>query len=233
MQPNKTKLALKIGAVVLGALCASNSYADTFTAQVTTVDDVVITERQALAFGSNIFTTAGTSCELQVGAGGTADAPGSVLMNYQDILIGTPGAQGADYGELAGDGCVVGAGAADGVTPGIWDVTGLSGGAVSILITEIAQTDAAITYEPSGCVVVYSGDNATGADDCVALTSGGVVTGSFADDTATEDEGGGTGDTGASVESQFSFAIGGEISIVSGLVAENPYDVQFQIDITY
>jgi hypothetical protein len=232
MQPNKTKLALQIGAVVLGALCASNSYADTFTAQVTTVDDVVITERQALAFGENIFTTAGTTCVLGVGAGGTATAPGSVLMNYTDTLAGTPGAQGANYGLLSGDGCVVGAGAADGVTPGIWDVTGLAGGAVSILVTEIAQTDAAITYEPSGCVVVYDGTTGAGLDDCDALASGGVVSGQFADNTAAEDETVGP-DTGTSTEGQFSFAVGGTISIVSALVAENPYDVQFQIDITY
>lgn len=230
MQPNKTKLALQIGAVVLGALCASNSYADTFTAEVTTVDDVEITERVALSFGTNVFTTASTSCTMLVTDESTGTAnPTPVLMKYASTAAVSVG--GA-YGDLSGDGCV-NATTDTAVTAGVWDITGIPGGSVKILLTEIAQDVTDYTYSPdTGCYVEYNGDNTANADSCVALAPGTVYTTPLA--ASAEDDAVPAAGSGTSVAGALAFTVGGTISIgTSGLTAETPYDLKFQVDVTY
>jgi len=229
MQPNKTKLALQIGAVVLGALCASNSYADTFTATVTTIDDVQITERVPLTFGNNVFTTAGT-CTLPVTADTGAAGPGGVLMRYD--RSDTQATPGTSFQVLSGTSCVTGG---TGVTAGVWDITGIAGGTVSILLTTVAQSDPNFTYAPTGCYVSYSGDTADNGDSCDALTPGNVVSTPIALAALSEDDstGGGAG-SGVAVGGSLSFAVGGTITVgAGGLVAETPYDLAFQVDVTY
>ncbi|KXI27656.1 hypothetical protein [Paraglaciecola hydrolytica] len=233
MQPNKTKLALQIGAVVLGALCASNVYAATFTATVTTIDDVTIAQRASypLTFGSNMFTQANTSCTLQVGGtSGEDDHPGGLLMRHSHTS-GTP--QGADFGVLEGDGCV---NTAIGVTPGIWDISGIPGGSVSILITQVAQSPTTFTYSPDeACYVSYSGGTVDDADDCLDLVPGNVVTARLPVSGAAEADTTSIGANGGVAQAGLvSIAVGGTVAI--GAVALDPsaaYNLAFQIDVTY
>ena len=233
MQPNKTKLALQIGAVVLGALCASNVYADTFTASVTTIDDVTITQRTGypLTFGSNMFTTASTSCTLQVGGtAGEADHPGGLLMRHAH---NGGSSQGADFGFLTGTGCV---NTNSGVTPGIWDISGIPGGSVSILITQVAQTPTTFTFSPdNACYVNYSGDTANDGDDCLDLVPGGVETALLPVSGAAEADVGGIGVNGGVAQAGLvSIAVGGTVTIgATPLSASQAYNLAFQIDVTY
>lgn len=228
MQPHKTKLALQIGAVVLGAMCASSAFADTFTASVITIDDVEITERVPLTFGENIFTTADTSCTLQVSnEAGTAN-PAPSLMNYSTTADVD---EGADFGDTDGDGCV---NDATDATAGVFDISGLSGAAVNILLTTLVQTDTAYTYAPdTACYVAYSGDTADDGDSCETLTPGIVVNTPLAA-AAEDDATGGGSSAGTSVDGALSFVVGGTIGIGSdGLDPETTYDLQFQVDVTY
>jgi len=232
MQPNKTKLALQIGAVVLGALCASNVYADTFTASVTTIDDVTITQRAGypLTFGSNMFTQASTTCTLQVSnLAGTA-YPGGLLMRHDSTAAV---AQGADFGVLTGAGCVNGS---NGVTPGIWDISGIPGGSVSILVTQVAQTPTTFTYAPDqACYVSYSGGTVDDADRCLTLTPGNVVAALLPVSAAAEDDAtGGGANAGVPQAGIVSIAVGGTVAIgATPLSASTAYNLAFQIDVTY
>jgi hypothetical protein len=231
MQPNKTKLALQIGAVVLGALCASNSYADTFQAAITTIDDVEITERVELSFGSNMYTTAGTCTILAAADSVALQQPGGVLMNYMNNA-GTL-TQGTNYGDLSGTSCVTGD--AEGATAGVWDISGVQAGTVSILFSQVDQSDPTLfEFSPdTGCYVNFNGDTTDDADSCDAFTVGNVITGAILAATAEDDaSGAGTG-SGASVAGELSFTVGGTVTVLDDLVAETGYDLAFQIDVTY
>jgi hypothetical protein len=228
MQPNKTKLALKIGAVILGAAVASSVSADPFTATITTIDDVTITPVNALTFGSNIFTTASTSCTM-LSSGSAPTDPGTALMEIDATTVIT---QGLNYGSLTGDGCVNAPGSDTSVTPGVWEINGAAGGSVSILISEVAQVGGDFTYAPSGgCYVLYNGDTTGDADSCTTLIPGTVVTAQNLFSTADLDTGAATT---LAAEGQLRFTLGGVISIgATGLTAETDYDLAFQVDVTY
>jgi hypothetical protein len=233
MQPNKTKLALKIGAVVLGALCASNASADTFTAIVNTVDDVTITPRagQVLDFGPNIYVTAGGICTINVD--GTTDLPGGVLMNYAEATDAV--AQAASFGSITGGstlGCATTTTTANGASVGVWDVVGAPGVAVSLLISPVTQTGD-YTFVPDGCFVDYDSTITDDADACTDIASNAVQTATFAA-ASSEDDGGGSTGSGTSVGGQFSLAVGGVLTVgTTPLNPATPYDLSFQIDVTY
>jgi hypothetical protein len=237
MQPNKTKLALQIGAVVLGAICASNSFADTFTATINTVDDVNIAPRAGyvLDFGPNLFVDAGSSCELQVSAQAAGNQPGGDLMNYA-ITLDNAADPDASFGSLDGTGlgCTTTATpAAGGTSAGIWDISGAAGTQVSLLITNIVQTPADFTFVPSGCYVNYSNTDAANGDSCLALAANSVETANFAASTAEDDALPGAG-AGTSTPGQFSIALGGLLTVgVADLDPSRTYDLSFQIDVTY
>jgi hypothetical protein len=229
MQPNKTKLALKIGAVVLGALCASGASAETFTATVNTVADVRIDRRAgtALDFGQSILVQSGGICTVQVGVTASTEAPGGLLMNYDRA---SPTAAGVNYGTLDGAGCL------DGVTSqaGIWDAFGAAGAAVSILFTELPQ-EADFTFEPSGCYVFYGPGNDTDTDTCAALPINTATAAKFSLSDALESDAGTPGtNAGTPISGQFSFAVGGTITVgATDLDPATPYNVEFQVDVTY
>ncbi|MDX2367788.1 MAG: hypothetical protein QNK36_05210 [Colwellia sp.] len=222
MQPNKTKIALVIGALLFGASGASN--ADPFTANVTTIDDVTIltVPGNDLSFGTNVFTTAGT-CTM------SASAPGSALMQYDD---GVGVVAQTTWGDLSSAGtasCVVGASLG---TPGVYEVKGVGAGAVSVLLTEVAQVGGDFTFDPSGgCYTDFDAVAGPTADTCTTLNAGTVVPTFLAAATAVEDEGTGTH---ASVEGTLRFTVGGTITVgATGLTAETPYNLAFQVDVTY
>jgi len=238
MQPNKTKLALQLGAVVLGALCASNAYADIFTASITTVNDVNISPRASypLEFGPNIFIDAGQSCRLLVSDQGNGNEPGAALMNYS-VTTANSADPDTSFGSLdgSGGGCAsTSTPAAGGSSAGIWDITGTPGTQVSLLITDIVQTPNNFTFVPSGCYVNYSGDNTADSDSCLALAANSVETTVFADIPATEDDGTPGAGAGNSVAGQFSIALGGLLTVGGAdLDPATAYNLSFQIDVTY
>lgn len=232
MQPNKTKLALQIGAVVLGALCASNSYADTFTATVNTVADVGIAPRvgQPLDFGPNVLIDALGECTMLATNEAGLGTPGGTLMNYG--RADNAAAADAAFGTIAGTGCVD---SATDTTGGIWDLTGAPGVTVSLLISDVVQTPSSFTFVPAGCYVSYNGDDTTNSDSCVALAANAVVTARFAATGTDEDDTAGLGTDGAvAVAGQFSIAVGGVLTVGAlDLDAATDYDLAFQIDVTY
>lgn len=210
MQPNKTKLALQIGTVILGAACASSVLADSFNVTVNTLDDVTLAQVTPMAFGTSILTAASGTCAMD------ASVPGNVLMNGDGVV-----AQ-AGYGGLAGAGCVTGA--ADG-TPGLYTITGEPTLAVNVTVTSEAQVGN-FTFSPTGgCAVNYDNATATAATDdpCTPLVVATplVVNLPGATDTlATAGEG--------------YFTVGGTIVVgVGGLPSDTANVATFLVDVVY
>jgi hypothetical protein len=224
MQPNKTKLALKIGAVVLGVLVASGASADPFTASVSTIDDVSITEKIALDFGTTVLTTIG-DCTMD------SAAPGTAIMEFTTTNESTTPA--VNYGSTNGTSCVSVPGSDTTVSPGVYRVSGTTAGSVSILITTLAQASADYTYEPTGgCYIKFDNGTVADADTCTTLTPGTVITAAkLADTQLNENDGGGNGTPATAGD--LLFTVGGKLVILNPLVAENNYPLTFQVDVTY
>lgn len=224
MQLKKTKLVQKIGLAIFGVTFAYSASADTFTASVTTIDDVSITEKTALDFGTTVFTTTG-NCIMN------SAAPGTTIMEYTTTADSTTPA--ANYGATTGSSCVNVAGSDTTVSPGVWRISGTAGGSVSLLITTLAQASADYTYVPDGgCYIDFSGDTGVNGDTCATLTPGSVVAGALLADTAVnEDDGGGVGTS--ATPGDLLFTIGGTLTVVNPLVAETNYPLTFQVDVTY
>lgn len=213
MQPNKTKLALQIGAVILGAACASNVYADTFNLTVNTISDVSIDQVTPMDFGTSILTDALVSCTLR----GDLPAPATVFSD------GTYSAgAGTDApGALNGAGCVTG----NTGTPGLYTITGEATLAVNITLNSEAQTDN-FTFTPnSACAVNYNNDASTAATDdlCTLLTVGtpeAVTLPGAVDGLATAGIG--------------YFSVGGTIgTLAGGLTSDTPYTATFLVNVIY
>jgi hypothetical protein len=213
MQPNKTKLALQIGAVILGAASASNVYADTFNLTVNTIADVVLTEVTPMDFGTSILTDELVSCTLS----GDSPAPATVFSD------GTWGAgTGTDApGALTGAGCVTGQTG----TPGLYTVSGEGTLAVNITLNSEAQTDN-FTFTPdSACAVDYDNATATATTDelCGALTVGSASTVNLP----------GATDTLATAGIGY-FSVGGTIATLGGgLTSDTPYTATFLVNVIY
>ncbi|TWX67478.1 hypothetical protein [Colwellia sp. C1TZA3] len=207
MQPNKTKIALVIGALYLGASGASYAASLAPTVKMTTRDDVTLSQVTALAFGPNIFTTAGTSCLMD------ADTPGDIIAQAN----GT--AEKANFGELSGTGCVTGASG----TPGVYKVSGSPGAGITVTVSGL-NTDPLFTFTPNnGCIVEY--DQVSEGDTCKALASATATTTIIA----------GTTDGGDDevTSGELIMSIGGTLSVVSALTADTPYTDQFKINVVY
>jgi len=228
MQLKKKQLVQKVGLAIFGATLALSASADTFTASVTTIDDVSITPVQDLDFGSTIKTTVGV-CSMN------ALLPGGILMEYQDV---DGGAEDSLYGattNTAGAACIDALGSDTSVTPGVWRISGASGTGVNLLISQIAQASADYTFNPDGgCYVKFDNAKAAGdSDSCVTLIPGTVVPKTVAklsngDEAHTDDVEG-----IASIAGDLLFTVGGTITIVNALTAETDYPLTFQVDVTY
>lgn len=219
MQPNKTKIALLVGAVCLGASGAANAATANFDITVNTIPDVTLSEVQALDYGTTMFVTAGGTCQMN------ATTPGnqSSGMQYQTSAA----VNAANYGDLSGTGCVNGSGTG---TPGIYKITGISGGTVRITISGITGTD--FTFAPnSGCIVLY--DGTTAVDSCTSFvpgtqTSRRLSAGPASEDTATTPAG------EASVAGELVFTVGGTVTIGGvDLTANQAYTENFPVTVIY
>jgi hypothetical protein len=209
MQPNKTKLALQIGAVVLGALCASNSYADPFTVTVNTLTDVTIDTEQRLDFGENITTDALGSCAMD------ADAPAATDV-FTDANISA-----TTFGVITGGNCI-GSGTTV-ATPGVYSVSGVGGVDVTLTVSEEPVQTGDFTFTPGGCGVVH--DNAAGDTDvCTIYTAGNTLTMTLANGD----------DDGNAIENFGHFTVGGTLTVGSTALASDSLEtVTFNVDVVY
>jgi hypothetical protein len=156
MQPNKTKLALQIGAVVLGAACASNATADTFNLTVNTLADVTLQEVTPMTFGTSIKSDADGVCTMN------AASPLLTDLNSDGTAAAT------NYGTLSGTGCVTGAPAG---VPGVYTITGEPALEVNITVSDEVQIGNFTFSATNGCAIDY--DQSTGdGDPCTPLVVG-------------------------------------------------------------
>ena len=216
MQPNKTKIALIIGAMYLGVSGASMAATGSFNITATTIADVVLTQTTPLNFGTNIFSSAGT-CTMNA-----ANPAQSVLQ------IDTSAAQATAtaYGDLTGGGCINGAALG---TPGVYKITGTSpGSTVNITLNGITTTD--YTFTPnSGAISSYGATGAVGTagdDTTGSLTTASVNTFRFPDATeAAEAE---------VTANEIVFTLGGTITVLNPLTANTLYNTDtFVVNVVY
>jgi hypothetical protein len=235
MQPNKTKLAIQIGTVLLGASYASIVSATSFDALITTIQDVTVSPIQTLDFGENITTAASGVCTMD------ADAPNPDLLQYKnstDTAAFTTNSAGTStdrFGALTGGGCVTGALA----QPGIWSVEGGAGLAVKLSFSQQAPDSGDFTFAPdNGCWVKF--DGATGSadsDTCEQITSANYTTQTtgalLAAAPATENFGA-TALTTEAQEGKLYFAMGGTITVgPGGLTQDLDHIIKFGLNVTY
>lgn len=224
MQPNKTKIALAIGALLLGASSASNAVTLDFPITAKTIPDVTISQVTPLSYGSSMFVTVGNSCLMQ------ATVPGeAALMQYHD---NTTGLAASAYGDIAGTGCVDGTGTG---TPGIYKISGLASTQVSITISGFSGTS--FDFAPnSGCIVTYdNGASAvTSGDTCDAFVPGVLTTKQTA---AAANEEGTTTPAGTTVPGEIVFTVGGTVTIggtdAVDLTPAFAYSEDFTVDVVY
>lgn len=224
MQLKKKKLVQQLGLAIFGATLALSASADVFTAAVTTIDDVTITEKIALDFGTTVFTTAG-NCIMN------SALPGTTIMEYTTTADATTEAAG--YGATTGTSCVNTAGSDTTVTPGVWRVSGTGAGVVSLLVSTLAQGSADYTFVPDGgCYIAFDGGAGVNGDTCTTLVPGTVVVGAtLADVALTEDDAGAVGTSATAGD--LLFTLGGTLTVVNALLPEATLPLTFQVDVTY
>ena len=219
MQPKKFSPARSLASIVL-IVASGASYAATesFNVTVTTLPDVVLSQKQALSFGANMFVTAGGTCLMN------ATVPGEgTLMQYQD----TGSAAAASFGALTGLGCVNGT-----ATPGVYKIKGLGSTNVTITIDGVVGAD--FNFSPnSGCIVNF--DNSAAAadsqDSCDAFVPGTPKTTKLPAATATEE---GSGAPGYVVEGELVFSVGGTVTIGgTDLTPNTAYTESFPVNVVY
>ena len=214
MQPNKTKIALVLGAMFLGATGASNAVTGSFDITIATIADLNVTEIQALSFGSSVFTTGSAACNIAANDPTELDVfaeAGSTAINGATTYLG------ADLA-LTGTGCA-GTGRV-----GIYEVV-TAGNADAISVTVNSVTNADFTFTPnSNCLPEYI-TTATTDDACRIMAPGVPNTLAVTGDTAND-----MGTTNATLR----FTVGGNLTTAaSGLTAATPYSDVFSIDVIY
>jgi hypothetical protein len=213
MQPNKTKIALIIGAMYLGVSGASMAATGTFDITVTTIADVTLEERAILNFGTNIFTTAGTC--LMNGAGNAES-----IMQIDSATGAAPTTVATTYGALSGGGCVTGSNLG---TPGLYRISGATGTTVNITMSNATGTG--WSFSPTSAFAGnYNTGTATEDDTVTAMTATTTNVRSLA---AVADG------TDAVVDGQLVFAVGGLLTVSSTLTASQAYTAPFVVSVVY
>lgn len=210
MQLNKTKLALTMGVIFLSAASSTYAASLTPTVDITTRDDVVLSQVQALDFGANIFIGTGGACKLD------ADAPSATVGQANGA-----GFSDTNFGLLSGTGCAAGVTA----TPGIYKVVGTAGATATVTVTPLnASTDISFVAD-SGCISNYEGN--AGLDTCLALTNATPIPAVLADATDGADAGVTSGET--------IITIGGTVTIINagGLTSSLLYQDTFDLNVVY
>jgi len=214
MQPNKTKIALVIGALMLGVSATSNAATGTFDITVATVEDVKITPITELDFGANIFTTAAGTCTLDAAQPATDDMQMSTAAS---VVAGT------DYTKLDGAGCITG----NAGTPGKYKISGASDTIVNITIDPVTAAD--FSFTPDSNAIVNYGTTAGVDDDTLVALTPGV---SLALRTPTTADIGGT--VNNVVASEILFVIGGTLTVgAADLTPSTPYADVFHVNVVY
>lgn len=223
MQPNKTKIALVLGALLMGASGASNAAVQgSFPVKVATLADVILTQVTALDFGANVYSAAGGTCKL--------DGSNPVQADSQVDVIAA-GGTGVGYNQLSGTGCITDA-QTDGVpllgqSAGVYNVAGIGGLDVTVTVSDSAiSTD--FTFSPdSACVTDYNGAAATSAGDlCLALSAGTGKLVTLADATDALNAGAPDGST--------RIVVGGTITVGAGdLTPSTAYADTFNVNVIY
>jgi len=202
---------LLFNAFVLATMTSSHAATGTFSVGFTTVADVTIIEVQPLTFGTTMFITNGGTCVLN------AATPLAATMQSD----ATTALTGANFGDVAGSGCVDTAAGVSGNQGGYYRLTGLSGADVKITINPATNAD--FTYTPdSGCVNDHDGTAAADSDSCLVFASGVQLTGTLANATET-----------GGVDTQLMIAVGGTITINQALTPATVYTQNFTIDVIY
>lgn len=213
MQPNKSKVALQIGALLLGSSCAFTTTADPFNVTVNTIGDVTIATVTPLDFGTNIKTDALGVCAM------TAAAPANTAVFADANVVAGSGVTA--FGALAGTGCVGASG-----TPGIYSVTGEPGLDVTITLTaDGVQAGGDFGFSPTGgCAVIHDNDNAATGDVCTALVVGTGLTGVTIAD----------GVDLATTANETHFTVGGTVTVgATALTSDFDYAATFNVEVTY
>lgn len=212
MQPNKTKLALTMGALLFAASNYSYAAQGTFPITATTLTDVTLANIQDLDFGTNVYTTLGGTCELNADDPDEADS-------YENA--GTASA-GVNYENLSGTGCIA-ASTDVGQTAGIYEISGVAGLDVTVTV-DGSSLSAFFTFVPdSACAVNYDGATSGTGDTCDALTPsvGKVITLH------------GGADDGVQVNGKARIVVGGTITIDDALTPNLAYTDTFTVNVVY
>lgn len=197
-------------ALLLGGAGLANAASESFNVTVTTLPDLVLTQVQALSFGTNVYIDAGGVCTMD------ADIPGDTATQTKRAVAVTA----TGFGDLTGAGCVNGVGAG---TPGLYKIAGLQGQSVSISIGGVVGTD--FSFTPAGCIATY--DDGVDGDLCTTY-SGAISAQSY--DLASTTDGGDAGVTAG----ELIFSVGGSITIgASDLTANLAYSESFPVDVVY
>jgi hypothetical protein len=210
MQPNKSKIAMIIGVMYLGVSGASFAASESFTITATTIDDLTLSEDVALDFGSNIFTTAGT-CTMD------ADTPGDALLQTN----GTATAAQANFGDLSGDGCVNGLALG---TPGVYTATASVGTDISITLNNVTAVSGDYTFEPVGVAGNYDNTATADSDTAVAIDTSAAVT--VTTPSALDDD-------ALVVQNELVFVLGGTLSVLNPLTADQIVADVFTVSVVY
>jgi hypothetical protein len=215
MQPNTSKLACAIGALLLGASSASNAATELFGFSATTIADVGLVQvNGGIDFGQNVFTTAGT-CTLN-----------GVLPTDATLQIDASSLAAVDNtGTLSGTNCVEGANLG---TAGIYKVTGTASSIVNITLGSISEAE--FTFVPDsnsyGDYNLAPG-SAASDDDSVGTLS---TTGSTSARVAVADD---AGTNLLTTANELVFVLGGTLTVLTDLVSEDVYTSSFDVIVTY
>jgi hypothetical protein len=206
MQPNKTKIALVLGALLLGASGAS--HAATYNVTLDTIADVTFTQITPISLGTSVYITAGGSCTVVGNAPAGADV-------YADVNI-VAGTLAAANGALSGD-CV-----GEGVA-GVFEVaSNATGDSISVLMGEMAEANGFSFSPSSSCIPVYGA--ASSDDDCETIPV------NFAHIAGVTGDGIDKGTT----DKKLRFTVGGVMTIgATDLAPEAPLAGDFLINVVY
>ena len=210
--PLLTKAVL-LSVLTLSVVNISTAATGTFSVGFTTVADITIIEVQPLTFGTTMFIANGGTCTLNV------STPLAATMQSD----ATTALTGANYGNVAGSGCVTTAAGVSGNQGGYYRLTGLSGADVRVTVNPVTNAD--FTFTPAGCVNDHDGASAAAnSDSCLVFASGVQLTATLAN--ATE--------TGLNqVDTQLMMAVGGVVTINQDLTSATVYTQNFTIDVIY
>jgi len=203
MKKNMITRALA-GTVLVTASLSTSAVVAPFNVGFVTIQDLEITQNNALSFGQNVIGTAASTCTMDVNVLAANNGNNGTIPNadIEDAITGT--------------GCLAVATAAGNNLAGVYTIKGQTDQAVTVTLGSVAA-GGDFSFSPKGFMV---------RDDS-AVTFAASTTTLFAD-TPT------SGTLGDSVAFQMGVVVGGTITIGgTDLVANTPYTANYNITATY